>query len=94
MTRLFERYFRLDATPDDPGRCLFNTVYFQVIPAGDQLHGCYVGLGPHSNGIVTGTATAFKDPANAVVNGPSAPAARRQSSRVAERREKASRRGE
>jgi hypothetical protein len=60
VTRLFERYFRLDAGPATPGRCLFNTIYFQVTPAGDRLTGRYVGLGPHSNKIVTGEATAVR----------------------------------
>ena len=57
---LFERYFKFDGVSADPRGCMFNTCYFQINPAGDRIHGRYIGFGPHTNGIIVGEASGAK----------------------------------
>jgi DNA-binding XRE family transcriptional regulator len=61
VTWLVERFFRWDADPPEPGGFLCNTGYFQVNPAGDRISGRYVGIGPHTGGVVAGEVTGRRE---------------------------------
>lgn len=54
VTPLGRGYYKFDAASEN--RRMFNTFYFLITRAGDHIEGSYVGFGPHTNDVITGTA--------------------------------------